>query len=189
MTAHTHTRRRTLQRLACAALAMMLGLAQAAPPPLSEHAVKAAVLFRAAKFIEWPESSFANTNDAFVMCVVGVNGPSRDFDALQNKQINSHPVTVRRITGDMLDLRQCHAAFFPSNGSADVDYALGKLEGAPVLTVGETEDFAQRGGALALVTVDQRVRFLVNIHTSKRAGLNVSAQLLLLSTVVGEPRP
>jgi hypothetical protein len=190
----TRTLRPRLPRVAaalacCGVLAAPLNAFSSGPPPVSEHEVKAAVLYRVAKFIEWPASSFSGPQGPFVMCVVGAEAPLRAFSSLEGKRINAHPVTVRRVTGDMLDLRQCHAAFFPADSAADVDYALGKLQGAPVLTVGETDEFARRGGSLALVTRDQRVRFTVNLPASKRSGLNVSSQLLQLATVVGESKP
>jgi hypothetical protein len=84
----------------------------------------------------------------------------------------------------MLDLRQCQIAFFPTNSDADVAYALSKLEGMAVLTVGESEEFAKRGGTLALVTRDQRVGFTVNLSASKRSNLTISSQLLSLATVI-----
>jgi hypothetical protein len=175
--------------VACLA-ALCTPLCAFAKPPgaVSEHEVKAALLFRVAKFIDWPAEAFTSPSSPFVMCVVGAEAPLRAFNSLEGKQVNAHPIAVRRVTGDMLDLRQCHAAFFPDDGAADVDYALGKLQGVPVLTVGENEQFARRGGSLALVTREQRVRFTINLQASKRAGLIVSSQLLQLATVV-ESKP
>lgn len=151
---------------------------------VSEYDVKAALVYRTAKFIEWPGSAFAAAGSPFVTCVVGNAAMLRTFESLDGKVLGKHRVVVRRVTGDMLDLRQCHVAFFPSEAGADVDYALGKLQDAPVLTVGETDEFARRGGILALVTREQRVTFAVNLAASKRAGLTVSSQLLQLATLV-----
>ena len=156
---------------------------------VSEHELKAAVLFRAAKFIEWPSSAFARQSDPFVMCLVGDGSSLAAFDGMKGKLIGTHRIDVRRVTGDMLDLRHCHAAFFPDGAEADVDYALGKLTAIPVLTVGETRDFALRGGMLALIATDQRVRFTVNLPATKKAGLSVSSQLLQLASVIEEPKP
>jgi len=152
----------------------------------SDQEVKAALLFRVAKFIEWPSSAFNDAHSPFVMCVVGDESRVQPFEPIHGKALNGRPVVVRRITGDMLDLGQCHAAFFPDDSDADVDYALGKLQSAPVLTVGENDAFVRRGGTLALVTRDQRVQFTIHLAASKRAQLKVSSQLLQLANVVGE---
>jgi len=183
---HWRSRARSIKQVACLCLLLltpsfMLG----APPIASEHEVKAAILYRVAKFIEWPANSFANSDAPFFVCVVGDENVLRAFDSLADKTLNGHNINVRRVTGDMLDLRLCHAAFFPADGGADIDYALGKLKGLPVLTVGDAENFAHRGGILALFTRDQRVKFALNLPVSKQAGLAVSSQLLQLATVVG----
>jgi hypothetical protein len=186
------TQRSRLYALAATAFLALLPacVISAAPPPqVSEHELKAALLFRVAKFIEWPTGAFGDANAPFVMCVVGDETRMRAFQPLQGKLLNGRHVAVRRVTGDMLDLGQCHAAFFPLDTDADTDYALGKLRGAPVLTVGESDAFVNRGGTLALVTRDQRVQFTIHLAASRRARLNVSSQLLQLATVVGEAAP
>ena len=184
----------TLHRRLVGILAMLVsfgfGSAIAAPQTkVSDQEVKAALLFRVSKFIEWPAAAFSSANASFVMCVVGDESRVRAFQPLQGKSLSGRSVTVRRITGDMLDLGQCHAAYFPEGSDADVDYALGKLRGTPVLTVGESDAFVQRGGVLALVTRDQRVQFTIHAGSAKRAQLSVSSQLLQLATVVGEGSP
>ena len=164
-----------------------LGIASpSVPTDVSESEVKAALVFRAAKFIDWPSRSFADARTPFVICVVGNADAFRAFEPLGGRTVNNHPVAVRRVTGDALDLKQCHTAFFSQDATSDTDYALSKLQSLPVLTVGESADFAQRGGILSLLTRDQRVRFTINLSASKQAGLAVSSQLLQLATVVGD---
>jgi hypothetical protein len=189
----TSTSYSLMKQCACAVVLAFvpIWLFGAAPPTsnatslASEREVKAAILYRVAKFIDWPADSFTNSTSPFVVCVVGDEEVLHAFDSLAGKTVNGHNVNVRRVTGDMLDLRLCHAAFFPADIGADVDYALSKLKGLPVLTVGEAEDFAYRGGILALLTRNQRVKFALNLPVSKSAGLVVSSQLLQLATVVG----
>jgi YfiR/HmsC-like len=151
----------------------------------SEREVKAAILYRVAKFIEWPTSAFSSTDAAFVVCVLGDDKTLRAFSSLIGKLVNSHPIEVRRVQGDTLDLRLCHTAYFPADGNVDIDYALTQLKGMPVLTVGEAEEFANRGGILALLMREQRISFSFNLPASKQAGLSVSAQLLQLANIVG----
>jgi len=190
----TRLRARWMRRSLSALLASSIlwiggGLAASPVPPVSEYAVKAALLFKVAKFVEWPAATFSNDRSSLVLCVVGREAPLPSFQSLESRQLGTHPIVVRLVTGDMLDLRQCQIAFFPQSSGADVDYALSKLEGMPVLTVGETTDFARRGGSLALVTRDQRVGFTVNLAASKRSSLTISSQLLHLATVLEERKP
>lgn len=175
---------RALLWIACAALVLCAVLAPTHAKDREARAedLKAAVLFRAAKYIEWPKSAF-RPRDPFVMCIVGDGSSLRAFDALRSTLINTRTVNVRRVTGDMAELRKCHVAFFPLDTDANVVDALGKLAGMPVLTAGETRGFVQSGGMLALIPSGHRVRFAINLPAAKRAGLTVSSQLLQLAKV------
>jgi len=173
--------------LAVALLTTLAAVSPAAPPVASEREVKAAMLYRVAKFIDWPDSAFPTSSSPFVICVAGDETVLRAFDPLNGRALNGRSVAVRRVRGDAFDLRQCHAAYFPRDAVGDSDYAIGKLQGSPVLTVGEVEEFAYRGGILALVTRDAKVQFAFNLPASKQAGLKVSAQLLQLATLVSAP--
>jgi hypothetical protein len=152
---------------------------------VAEYDLKAALVYRTAKFIEWPASAFAGPNSAFVVCVVGDNiSAAAAFRALESKTIGTRAVSVRRITGDMLDLRQCHTAYFPSDAADQIAYVADKLQSAPVLTVGDNKGFVERGGMLSLIMNPERVSFLVALSATKRAQLGVSSQLLQLATVI-----
>lgn len=158
--------------------------AQSAPNTATAIEVKAAMLYRSAKFIDWPATAFADERTPFALCVMGDADVLRAFASLQGRAIGQRTVAVRRITGDVMDLRQCHAAFIAREHTKDIDYAIEKLRGLPVLTASEIDGFAARGGMLELTAKDQRVRFSFNLPASKTAGLVVSSQLLKLATVV-----
>ncbi len=62
------------------------------------------------------------------------------------------------------------------------------LQGAHVLTVGETDRFAQSGGMINFVLEENRVRFEINVEAADRAGLKISSKLLELAHVVAGSR-
>jgi hypothetical protein len=148
-----------------------------------EYQIKAAVLYKAAKFVTWPEGSFQPREQRFVVCVVGPEYVLRAFASIEKRPLQGRALTVRRVGGDILDLRRCDAAFFAQESGQDVDYALRGLADSPILTVGETEDFTRRGGILSLITRDDKTQFTIGLAASKRAGLTISSQLLHLATV------
>jgi hypothetical protein len=58
-----------------------------------------------------------------------------------------------------------------------------------VLTVGETENFAQAGGVIGFVVENDKVRFEINVDTAGKAKLRLSSRLLLLAkTVIGNQK-
>ena len=65
---------------------------------------------------------------------------------------------------------------------------IARLRNSSVLTVGEFERFAQRGGVLRLRLDQNMVRFEVNVDAAERAHLQISSKILKLGTIVRERR-
>jgi hypothetical protein len=73
-----------------------------------------------------------------------------------------------------------------ATAQAQVDRLFETIDGQPVLTVADMPGFAQAGGILDLITIDDRLRFNVNTTAAERAGLKLSAKLLRLAATVIE---
>jgi hypothetical protein len=56
----------------------------------------------------------------------------------------------------------------------------------PVLVVGEAPNFAISGGIIRLETVDNRVRFEINVGAAQHAKLKLDSRLLKLGRIVGK---
>lgn len=147
--------------------------------------IKAALTYKLAKYVDWPPQAFHGDSTAFVMCVVGNEALVNAFRRFENKPLHNRNVSVRRVSGDTLDLRRCHLVYFASSEHPDLRYTLETLSGASVLTVGETSDFVSQRGMVALLTHDTGVRLAINLPASKDADLTISSQLLQLASVVG----
>jgi hypothetical protein len=62
---------------------------------------------------------------------------------------------------------------------------LAMLHGAPVLTVGDMDRFAELGGMINLITTeDNHIRFDINKKAIERAKLKAPSQLLRLARIV-----
>ena len=55
-----------------------------------------------------------------------------------------------------------------------------------MLTVGETEGFAARGGVINLTVEENKVHFEVNVLAADRAGLKISSKLLAIAKIVNQ---
>jgi hypothetical protein len=64
---------------------------------------------------------------------------------------------------------------------------LQSLNGASVLTVADTEGFANMGGIINFVLDDGRVRFEINLKAAEAAHLKLSARLLTVAKAVVDP--
>jgi hypothetical protein len=67
---------------------------------------------------------------------------------------------------------------------AHIDEIVQSVKGLPVLTVGETPSFAERGGIIRFTLEDNRVRFEVNVDAARQAELNISSRLLTLAKII-----
>jgi hypothetical protein len=154
----------------------------------SEYQVKAAFLYNFAKFVEWPSNLFRDGHDPLVLCVAGDDSFGNLLDAVvQGKMANGRLLTVRRLQRED-EARGCQILFISSSERNRVRPVLKSLNGASVLTVGETEGFAQQGGMINFTLEVNRVHFEINVDAAERAGLKISSKLLSLAKIVPAER-
>lgn len=150
---------------------------QAAAP--SEYEVKAAFLLNFTKFIEWSAETHA-AEGPFTICILGSDPFGAVIDQLvDGESVGRRAIAVRRLREPA---RGCELLFIGKSerGAARAIASAGN----GVLTVGETDDFLQQGGAIAFVIENRRVRFDVNERAALRKGLRISSRLLNVARVV-----
>lgn len=148
----------------------------------TEYQVKAAFVYNFAKFVEWPASAFAGNSGTIRFCVLGESLVGPDLSRItQGKAVRGHPVQVQQ---NARNLNDCHVLFVSASHSLPVREIRESLNGAPVLIVGESRDFASQGGTIGFVVENARVRFEVNLQAAKQTGLNISSKLLSLAKKV-----
>ncbi len=159
------------------------GPAMAEPPPASEYQIKAAFLYNFAKFIEWPADAHLADAQSFTIGILGRDPFGPDIAVIEGKPVKDKPLrVVRGLT--LEELKGCQVLFIGAASAAELERTLNSLKGKPVLTVGEFEGFARRGGMIHLMTVENKVRFEINAQVTDRAGLKVSSHLLRLAKIV-----
>jgi hypothetical protein len=170
--------------LALLALRTPPAAAPASPAPADEYAVKAAFLYNFAKFVEWPESAFAGHPESHRFCVYGADlfAPAVLQD-LGKKAVQGRRVAILHPALPQ-ELAACQIVFLRRGDDARLPEVLSAVGGLPVLLVGETEGFAQRGGMINFVVEQERVRFEINRRAARAAGLQISSKLLGLAKVV-----
>lgn len=167
-------------------MAMGGGTAAAQPAARSadadESAVKAAFVYNFAKFATWPATAFAGPQAPLVLCMVGDIPFKAALVALDGKPVGERRLVARAESPDRAG--DCHLLVVgapPVHRFADLAAA---LKGRPVLTVGDADGFARRGGAIGLVLEDSRIRFEVNPRALDGTGVTLSSQLLRLARIV-----
>jgi hypothetical protein len=141
-----------------------------------EYRVKAAYLFNFTKFIDWPVTATDGDN-SFSICIAGRNPFGAALASTLVGETAAGRSTATRVVNPG-DADSCQVLFVP-RGVAAAPYFRG-VEGAPVLTVGESPDFLAQGGVINFVIDEGRVRFEINQMAAERAQLKVSSRLLQL---------
>jgi len=164
------------------AASLMLGFApalwaQSAPEPV----LKAAFLYNFAKFAEWPAD--AAPADPLTICVFGDAAIADALDdTVKGRAVDGRKAVVVRVKPD--GFRGCHVLYLAGIDAKRAQALVDELKNAPVLTVGEREQFAQSAGIAALFVEQGRMRFAINVEAAQRCRLRISSRLLSLAKIV-----
>lgn len=169
-----------------ALLAPARGRADEAAEELA-YKVKAGYLFNFARFVEWPARG-TNAAATFRIGIVDDGEAYAVMSAqLAGKQVQGRTVETQHLKpGD--DLRACDIVFVARSRARHLENMLQKLGDAPVLTVGESERFAEQGGCINFVQAGEHIRFEVNLDAAERVRLKISSKIAAMATIVHAPK-
>jgi hypothetical protein len=176
-------------RHAAAIVAVLLAFAAAparaqAPDAPTEYQVKAVFLFNFSQFVDWPASSFPDGRAPLVIGVLGNDPFGATLDEIvRGETVNGRPLEVRRYDS-VEQIDACHILFIARSQDEQLDAVFATLKGRNVLTVGDLEGFARRGGIIRFVTVGNKIRLRVNLAAAQDAKLAISSKLLRPAQIV-----
>lgn len=182
-------RRPCARHLGAGVLAVMCALcaSRASGQDVTEPALKAAYLFKFAQRTEWPPDVLPPTG-RFVACVYG-DTPVGDALArtLQGRRLAGRTMTLMRVVlaGP---LRSCHLLYVSGVTAPQWREVLAIVQGLPVLTISEADEFPIPGGIVQLVAETGTIRFDLNLALAKQSRLRLSATLLALANHVHDER-
>ena len=163
----------------------------AAPIAASEYEVKAAFLYNFIKFVEWPPKAFPAQNSPIIIGVLADDdpflGPGSRVNLLDHtvdgKIINDRKIVVQH-SSRINDLRNCQLLFISKSERNRLKEIFASIHGMNILTVGETDNFCQSGGAINFIMHEGKVRFEINVTAAEKAGLKISSKLLNVAKIV-----
>ena len=147
----------------------------------TEYQIKAAFIFNFAKFVEWPKSTFPETNSPLVIGVVGEDPFHGVLEkTVRGKAVDDHPLVVKAFQTSA-EATNCHILFISTSEKERLPQVLKDLSGSSVLTVGEMGGFNEAGGMIVFVLERTMIRFKINNAAATSAGLKISSKLLSLA--------
>jgi|SRR5580704_16298670 hypothetical protein len=164
------------------ALALVLAMPVAIPAQgANEYEVKAAFLFNFTRFVDWPQSSGSSP---FCIGIAGADpfGGALE-EAVKGRSAGGHAISVKHFKPGE-ESADCQIVFISGADAKKMRAALGRLQHAAVLTVGEGAGFCHGGGVIAFEVEDNKVRLDINPEAAQRAHLQISSKLLTLATLL-----
>jgi YfiR/HmsC-like len=164
-----------------ASLLWLAGLALLALPALcaqarDERAVKAAYTFNLIKFVEFPTE-----RRPLLLCVLGDPGMGDMMkQMLDGRSTDAGQIWVLPSPAGAA-LENCSVIYLADANPNAVRRVLERSRGRAVLTIGESDNFAEQGGLIALVKEGDHIQIDVNLEASQRAGIKISSRVLNLA--------
>ncbi len=177
-------------------LVLSLGIGAAAKPPLlftpagkekispetaQEFQLKAIWLQSIVKFIDWPWGS--EIYDASKPFIIGILG----YTPMKEKIYEIYTRGKQPILDKKVELREisnpnqvlsCHLLFISPSTKYRLSKIISLIQNQPILTVSDTEGFADRGVHINFVIRQRKLCFEVNQREMKNAALSASHHLM-----------
>lgn len=142
---------------------------------IAESQLKSAYLLNFMKYVQWPQS-----RSSAELCLFGRDTLGAAIATYEGRVIEGRELHIRRVSTPE-QIAGCHLLFVPEIEEARIGAVLRWLDRQPVLTVSDTENFAQRGGGIAMVYAEGRIQFEVNFDTLTNDGLKADPHFLRLA--------
>jgi hypothetical protein len=121
------------------------------------------------------------------LCILGQNPFGKALDALRGQPIGDKVWEVLPVQPNT-NLRKCAVLFIAATESNNLGQIMNDLKDNAVLTIGDTNGYAEQGVMVNFYFEQNRVRFEINNDAAGRAKLKISSQLLKLARIVAEAR-
>lgn len=146
----------------------------------NEYEIKAAFLYNLARMTEWPA---APAGPSFLICFIGRENFGNALNNIKNKNAHNRPLAFRMVKSTE-PLEECHMLFIAASEQTRLPRILAVLKQRPILTVGDTHSYAERGCMVNLIKVDSRLQVEINLSATQRSGLKISSRLLTLAKII-----
>jgi hypothetical protein len=147
--------------------------------------IKAGYIEKFTQFIQWPDSDSGNLPDElFVIAVIGENNISK---ALADIFLKSKTKGVKYSVEPIKTIEQietCKILFIPSSEKTNLDKILAYTSGKPILTIGDTKGFGEKGVIINMFQEGNFIRYEVNRKWLTRSGLSINSLLLNYAVII-----
>lgn len=163
---------------------LLSSTSQSAEIDEAELQVRAQFVYNFANFVEWPDEAFSAPNAPIRVCLFGEVAFAPYLNTFSGTLIGRRPLLVDRTT-DLNEIRSgCHVLYVGRDQRVRLPTFWNKIQYLYVLSVGERNEFADKGGIINILRTQDRLQFEVNIENALSNGLFLDSDLLALARTI-----
>jgi hypothetical protein len=169
--------------LATLAVGVLVQTPRAGAEAASEAQLKAEIIERFVRFVDWDERDLPDT---FAVCVVGETPMTVHLERIaKRRKLRNRKATVTSMS-ETANVANCQLVMIAGNDRKRLRTVISRTDGRPILTVAESPGAADQGAIINLFVEENHIKFEVNARAAKDGGLKIRAKLLrAASHVVG----
>ncbi len=155
-------------------------------PMFEEDTMKAAFVHKFAHFVTWPSDPEAGeeVEASILVCITGRESFEMALrETIARHQASDKNIEIRRVEPDD-STDSCQMLFIAASIASHSHVMIEQVGTRPILTIGESEGFAELGGMINFSVEGRKIRLQVNRSAAERSGLKVSSQVLKLAQLV-----
>lgn len=150
----------------------------------AEKQVRAQFVYNFANFVEWPADAFDESGAPIKICLFGEVFFAPYLNSYNGSLIGERPLLISK--ADSVDeIRAgCHVLYVGDDERVRLPTFWKEIRYIYVLSIGERQGFADKGGIVNILRTRDRVQFDVNIENAIGNGLFLDSDLLALARVI-----
>lgn len=157
----------------------------------SDYEVKSFLLWKISDYIEWPRT--ANMDDKskpFIIAVLGKNPFGNLLDDLYStggQKIKNKNVVIRYYK-NVEEIDRCHILFISESEKKRLKDILSYTKTKPILTIGDTEEFGEKGVHINFYIAKNKTRFKLNELSVENDGFKVDFRLRNIAKIISSTK-
>lgn len=151
-------------------------------PQSREYHLKAAFLRYVAKFVEWPAGAIST--GTVNICILGLIPSFEAINSINGKDVNDKTIAISKIAAINEAKGHCHILFVTKTEEDNIKNIVTEVQNLPILTFGDMEHFAEKGGDMNFYVLNNRLAIMINPPSVEKAHLKIGERMLKVVTVV-----
>lgn len=153
-------------------------------PPEIALQIKAQFVYNFANYVEWPSDAFPTESSPIRTCLFGDVDFAPYLLAFEGVLIGKRPLLIIE-SSNIKDIESgCHILFVGEDRQVELPDFWSSIQYLYVLSIGEMQGFADKGGIINIFRTSDRLQFDVNISNALVNGLFLDSDLLALARTI-----